>query len=145
MCFRCQSCNYYCNCILQGKRDVVSLTYLQLSILGCVMKRCPTPAVHHYLPAVKQQPAENLGMAAAGSKVHGSGPIIVSVRQAYVCKTHLYKTKMIKCFFSLFVDFLICRSCNYTTRTYRYDVKIYCKILLIIVAHIAHLAEIMHF
>ncbi len=57
------------------------------------MKRCPTPAVHHYLSAVKQQPAEDLGMAAAGSEVHGSGPIIVSVKQADFCETHLYKTK----------------------------------------------------
>jgi len=58
---------------------VISYTYLQLSILSSVMKRRTTPAVCHYFPTMQEEPAENLGMATAGSKVHGTGPIIVSV------------------------------------------------------------------
>lgn len=68
---------------------VISFTYLQLSILGCIMKRRTTPVVCHYFPTMQEEPAENLGMATAGGKVHGTGPIIVSVSQADFCETHL--------------------------------------------------------
>lgn len=57
------------------------------------MKRRTTPAVCHYFPPMQEEPAENLGMATAGGKVHGTGPIIVSVSQADFCETHLLKTK----------------------------------------------------
>lgn len=72
---------------------ILCITHLQLPILCCVMERGPTPAVCHNFTTVEEEPAENLGMASASRKVHGSGTVVVPVRQADVCKVPLHRNE----------------------------------------------------
>lgn len=64
-------------------------THLQLAILGGIMQRRAAPAVGSDLPTVQEQPAQHLGMAATGGKVHGRGPLGVPLRQAHRREAHL--------------------------------------------------------
>ncbi|KAL0603549.1 hypothetical protein AAY473_025545 [Plecturocebus cupreus] len=62
---------------------------LQLPVLSGVVQRGPAPQVGRNLPAVQQQPAEHLGVAAARCEVHGGGAVFVLLRQAHVGAAHL--------------------------------------------------------
>lgn len=64
-------------------------TDLQLAVLRRVMKRRPAPVVGDDLAAVQQQPAEHLGVAAAGGEVHRRGTVAIHVREADLRETHL--------------------------------------------------------
>lgn len=64
-------------------------TDLQFAILGRVMKWGPTPVVGDNFTTMKQQPAEHLGMASAGGKVHRCRTIAIPVGEADLCETHL--------------------------------------------------------
>lgn len=64
-------------------------THLQLAVLRGIVQRRAAPAVSGDLPAVQQQPAQHLGVAAAGGEVHGRGPLGIPLRQAHRRKAHL--------------------------------------------------------
>lgn len=56
------------------------LAHLQLAVLRRVVQGAPAPAVADHLAPVQQQPAKHLGVAPAGSKVHGRRPVVVTLR-----------------------------------------------------------------
>lgn len=63
--------------------------HLQLAILSSIVQRRAAPGIGSDLPTVQQQPAQHLGVAAAGGEVHGRGPLSIPLRQAHRREAHL--------------------------------------------------------
>lgn len=53
------------------------------------MKWRPAPVVGDDFATMQQQPAEHLGVAAAGGKVHRRGAVTIPVREADLREAHL--------------------------------------------------------